>query len=504
MKGSKRQVWQTALLISSILVAVLLPVQGVEASVTVSTLAGSGAAGFADGAGAGAQFDSPIGIAVDSSGTVYVADAGNHRIRRVLLDGTVSTLAGSGIPGFADGAGVGAQFNFPYDVAVDSSGTVYVADTGNHRIRRVLLDGTVSTLAGSGLPGFADGAGAGAQFDFPYGIAVDSSGTVYVADAGNYRIRKIQPDGTVSTLAGSGTRGFADGAGTAAQFNYPQGIAVDSTGTVYVADAGNHRIRKIQPDGTVSTLAGSGTRGFADGAGTGAKFNFPYGVAVDSTGTVYVADWGSNRIRRILPDGTVITLAGSGTTGFVDGAGAGAQFNSLAGVAVDSTGTVYVGDSANNRIRRIAALGQRSDFNGDGKSDILWRDTTNGDTVIWLMNGMGLVAGGSLGTVPLAYTIAGIIDFNGDGKSDILWRNTMNGDTVIWLMNGLSLVGGGSLGMVPLAYTITGVGDYNADGKSDILWRYTDGTTVMWLMNGMSILAGGSLGVVPGNWSIQQ
>ena len=199
----------------------------------------------------------------------------------------VSTLAGSRST---------AQFYYPCDVAVDSEGNVYVTDTLNNRIQKITTNGVVSTLAGS-TRGFADGTGTAAQFYYPYGVAVDSSGNVYVADFSNHRIRKITPAGVVTTLAGS-TRGHTDATGTAAKFNHPYGVAVDSSGNVYVADSFNHRIRKITPAGVVTTLAGS-TRGFADGTGTAAKFNQPTHVAVDSEDNVYVADRDNNSIRKI-------------------------------------------------------------------------------------------------------------------------------------------------------------------------------------------------------------
>jgi prepilin-type N-terminal cleavage/methylation domain-containing protein len=317
--------------------------------VAVSTLAGLGTAGYSDGTGAAAQFNTPTGVAVDSSGTMYVADYANNRIRKMTPAGVVSTLAGSGTTGSSDGTGAAAQFSYPRGVAVDSSGTMYVADYANHRIRKITPAGVVSTLAGS-TASFADGTGAAAQFNYPRGVAVDSSGTAYVADTYNHRIRKITPAGVVSTLAGS-TASFADGTGAAAQFNYPFGVAVDTSGTVYVADNYNHRIRKITPAGVVSTLAGS-TAGFADGTGSAAQFNYPTGVAVDTSGTVYVADASNNRIRKISPSGVVSTLAGS-TAGFADGTGAAAQFSLPYGVAVDSSGTLYIADAYNHRIRKI-------------------------------------------------------------------------------------------------------------------------------------------------------
>ena len=318
----------------------------------VTTLAGSSTGGFADGTGAAAQFQYPHGVAVDSAGTVYVADTSSQRIRKITPAGVVTTLAGSGVAGFADGTGTAAQFYGPESVAVDSSGTVYVADRVNQRIRKITPAGVVTTLAGSGVAGYADGTGTAAEFINPQGVAVDPSGTVYVADTNNHRIRKITPAGVVTTLAGSGTYGFAEGTGGSAQFNYPNSVAVDSSGTVYVADLGNNRIRKITPAGAVTTLAGGGS-GFADGTGSAAQFNNPSGVAVGSFGIVYVADGSNNRIRKITPAGVVTTLAGDGLTGFVDGTGIGARFNNPFGVAVNSSGTAYIADTYNQRIRKI-------------------------------------------------------------------------------------------------------------------------------------------------------
>jgi len=329
-----------------------------------STLVGS-TEGFADGTGTEAQFHFPRGVAVDSRGNVYVADGDNHRIRRITPAGVVSIFAGS-TEGFADGIGTEAQFDFPSGVAVDSSGNVYVADSGNHRIRRITPAGVVSTLAGTGTEGFADGAGNTAQFEDPYDLAVDSFGNVYVVDFRNQRIRKITPAGVVSTLAGTGIRGHADGTGTEAQFNGPTGVAVDSSGSIYVADQGNHLIRKITPAEVVSTLAGTGTEGFANGPGTMAQFHYPLGVAVDSSGNVYVADIANHRIRKITPAGVVSTFVGTGSAGHADGTGAEAQFNLPLGVAVDSSGNVYVADAHNHRIRKITPAGVVSTFAGTG------------------------------------------------------------------------------------------------------------------------------------------
>jgi sugar lactone lactonase YvrE len=294
---------------------------------------------------------------VDSSGNVYVADTGNQRIRKITPNGTVTTLAGDaddeGGGGYADGNGTAASFSNPSGVAVDSSGNVYVADSDNQRIRKITPNGAVTTLAGSHNGGYADGIGTAAKFSVSQEVAVDSSGNVYVADTYNHRIRKITPNGMVTTLAGSGNEAYADGNGTAASFTYPRGVAVDSSGNVYVADSYNQRIRKITPNGTVTTLAGSGNTGYADGMGTAASFNSPNGVAVDSSGNVYVADSYNQRIRKITPNGTVTTLAGSGNQAYADGNGTAASFNYPEGVAVDSSGNVYVADAGNHRIRKI-------------------------------------------------------------------------------------------------------------------------------------------------------
>ena len=314
----------------------------------VTTLAGS-TNGNNNGTGTAAKFNAPSGVAVDSSGQVYVADQGNHRIRKIDPAGVVTTFAGS-TSGSADGTGTAAQFNRPAGVAVDSRGNVYVADIDNHRIRKISPTGVVTTLAGSSS-GYMDGTGTAAQFNGPYGVAVDSSGQVYVADYNNHRIRKISPVGVVTTLAGS-TSGSADGTGTAAQFNFPNCVAVDSSGHVYVGDTWNHRIRKISPAGVVTTFAGS-TSGSADGTGTAAQFNQPSGVAVDSSGNVYVADTLNHRIRKISPAGVVTTFAGS-SSGDDDGTLADAKFNNPSGVAVDSSGHFYVADRNNHRIRKIS------------------------------------------------------------------------------------------------------------------------------------------------------
>jgi sugar lactone lactonase YvrE len=285
-------------------------------------------------------------------GNMYVADQQNHRIRKITPAGLVSTLAGSGEWGFADGASGVAQFNGPNGIAVDASGNVYVADDMNHRIRKITPAGVVSTLAGNGTAGFNNGTGEAAQFYAPMGIAIDASGNLYVADGGNHRIRKVTPAGVVTTFAGNGTAGYVNGAGVAAQFNSPTDVAVDASGNMYVADLNNRRIRKITPAGFVTTFAGSGADGNDNGTGEEASFRYPVGVATDASGNVYVADFNGNRIRIITPAGVVSTLAGS-SLGFSNGVGDAARFSSPTGVAVDASGNIYVADQQNHSIRKI-------------------------------------------------------------------------------------------------------------------------------------------------------
>ncbi|MBD2723917.1 NHL repeat-containing protein [Hymenobacter armeniacus] len=295
----------------------------------------------------------PTGVAVGETGTVYASDVNYHILVQFPVSGPGTVLAGAVTAGYADGTGVAAKFNTPTGVAVDANGTVYVADQANNCIRKVTAAGVTTTLAGSTTAGSADGTGPAAGFNLPTGIAVDLTGALYVADKGNNRIRKITPAGVVTTLAGSGTAGAADGVGAAASFNAPAGVAVDALGTVYVADQGNHRIRRITAAGVVSTLAGSGAATFADGTGAAASFNSPSGMAVDAGGTVYVADQLNHRIRRVTPAGVTTTLAGSGTVGSTDGTGTNASFNTPTGIAITAAGTLYVAEPPTNRIRAI-------------------------------------------------------------------------------------------------------------------------------------------------------
>ncbi|HMD61991.1 MAG TPA: immunoglobulin domain-containing protein, partial [Opitutaceae bacterium] len=337
-------------------------IRKITSSGAVTTFSGvATVVGFVDGTGTAAQFYLPAGMAADSGGNVYVADSGNNTVRKLTPAAVVTTLAGTPGSGNSDGTGPAAQFNLPSGVAVDGSGNVYVADLNNYTIRKITPGGVVSTLAGTpGAAGSADGTGAAARFYVPYDVAVDASGNLYVADTGNETIRKITPGGVVTTLAGvAGTAGSTNGTGAGALFTNPLGIAVDGSGNLYVSEQQNDDIRKIAPGGVVTTLAGTpGSVGSRDGTGSAAQFNLPAGVAVDGNGNVYVGDYGNSTIRKITPAGVVTTLSGSaGISGSADGTGAAAQFYAPIGVAADASGNVFVADQANDTIREITPAG---------------------------------------------------------------------------------------------------------------------------------------------------
>ncbi|HEY2713833.1 MAG TPA: putative Ig domain-containing protein [Chthoniobacterales bacterium] len=331
--------------------------------VTIAGLAGQ--EGTSDGVGNAARFYSPKGVALDSSGNIFVADSGNDTIRKITSEGMVSTVAGAaGITGTSDGRGAAARFNFPTGIAVDNDGNLYVADNVNNTIRKITSDADVTTLAGSaGQKGSTDGMGADARFRSPTAVAAGDDAVLYVADAGNDTIRKITPDGVVSTLAGSpGKKGSVDQSGNAARFDSPFGVSVDGSGNVYVADTFNHTIRKITPAGSVTTLAGFADEGEAgggasDGIGTAARFNRPRGLCATSAGTLFVADTHNNTIRTVTADGAVSTLAGKADIGSEDGLGSAARFNKPDGLAFDRSDNLYVVDNINQTIRKVTPAG---------------------------------------------------------------------------------------------------------------------------------------------------
>jgi hypothetical protein len=337
---------------------------------TFSTLAGmAGQFGSGNGTGSSAQFHQPFQVAVDGRGNVYVADYGNNEIRVVAPGGLVTTLAGNpNSAGSIDGKGSAASFSGPTGIAVDGSGNIFVADSTGNTIRKITSDGTVTTLAGSGHPGSADGTGSAAEFDDPQSLGIDGSGNLYVADVTNNTVRLVTQAGVVTTIAGTvGVSGSADGIGSAAMFAYPTGIAVDGHGNIFVGDTLNYDIREITPavsggstTWTVSTIAGTpGRMGSSDGVGAAALFHSVDGIAVDAAGDVYVTGQNDETVRKLAPTTaggsttwTVTTLAGlAGTIGSTNGSGNGALFHSPIGIAVDGAGNVYVADEFNETIR---------------------------------------------------------------------------------------------------------------------------------------------------------
>jgi sugar lactone lactonase YvrE len=335
---------------------------------TISTVAGIGTSGLSGdgGSATSAQVSFPFGIAVDSSGNLFIADRDNHRIRRVDTSGNISTVAGTGASGVSgDGApATTAQLFEPTGVALDSSGNLFIADQNNHRIRRVDTSGNISTVAGHGTSGFSgDGSSAtSAQLNFPHGVALDSSGNLFIADRDNHRIRKVDTSGNINTLAGAGTLGFSGDGGpaTSAQLNFPYDIAVDSSGNLFIADRDNHRIRKVDTSGNISTVAGTGAFGFSGDGGpaTGARLAGPTGVAVDSSGNLFVADRGNHHIRKVDTSGNISTVAGDGAQGFSGDGGpaTSARLAGPTGVAVDSLGNLFITDRDNHRIRKVEAV----------------------------------------------------------------------------------------------------------------------------------------------------
>ena len=340
---------------------------------TALVLAGDGVPGMRDGDATAARFSDPFGIASAPDGAIYVADAGEaQRIRKISPDGRVSTFAG-GHPGFADGLGEAAQFSSPSGLAIDASGTLYVADTGNNAIRRITSAGQVSTLAGDGEAGDRDGPALQARFNGPIGIAVDANGRVIVADTYNDRIRSIDPDGTVRTLAGAGP-GAVDAVATNARLHTPCGVAIDASGTIHVADTENGLIRTITPDGLLTTRAWPPDE----------ELFRPVGITVSSTGDAFVTDQ-RGRIVEVAADGSTRVVAGAATGGFRDGAGSEARFRSPAGLALAGPGRLVVVDAGNALVRLVAASSRlelrppasplivpRFDAERFGRAPLLW------------------------------------------------------------------------------------------------------------------------------------
>ncbi|HXE42859.1 MAG TPA: NHL repeat-containing protein [Candidatus Baltobacteraceae bacterium] len=362
-----------------ILFAMFALVAPLQAQDSVAALAGQPlVAGAANGAGTNALFSDPAAIVADTNGNFFVADSQNHAIRKITTNGVVTTFAGQlGISGSGNGTGTGAQFNSPSGLAFDNSGNLFVSDTGNHLIRKISSAGVVTTVAGiDGQSGFADGATGSALFDSPLGIAVATNGMIFVADSGNHVIRQIS-GGTVSTFAGNpGNWGSVNGSGTNAQFNSPCGLAFDSRGNLFVADANNETIRKITTNGIVTTFAGAaGVDGTADGNLILARFRGPAELKFDRKGNLFVADSFNQTIRKISTNGIVSTVSGAaGIFGSMNGVNGQGRFYNPYGLAFGTDGSLLVADTYNELIRIVIVpfAVTLQTINGNGIAALSW------------------------------------------------------------------------------------------------------------------------------------
>jgi len=394
---------------------------------TITTFAGNGTGGFSgDGSAAtSAELSGPYNTAVDASGNVYIADQMNNRVRKVSTSGVISTIAGNGSAGFSGdgGSAISASLNSPTGVAVDGSGNVYIADENNHRIRVVNTSGVINTFAGNGTAGFNyDGIAATAsELFYPWGVAVDGSGNVYIADKNNERIRKVNTSGVISTIAGNGSAGFSGDGGlaTAAELNVPVGVACDGSGNIYIVDENNQRIRKINTSGYINTVAGNGSFGFTGDGGqaTAAEIYDPYGVAVDGSGNIYIADLDNERVRIVNTSGVINTYAGDGVRGATGDGGpaTAAQLYNPAGVAVDGYGDLFISDYINNKIREIATpvlpitgtvsvcVGATATLS-DATSGGTW---SSSNTSVATVGSTGIVTGAGSGSATISYTVSG-------------------------------------------------------------------------------------------------
>ena len=355
-------------------------VRATEAKWRIDTMAG-GAVGD-NGPALQARLYDPDGMAVDGFGNLYIADTENHRIRRVNPSGIITTVAGTGETGFSgdNGPAVRARLYYPRGVAVDAAGNLFIGDAYNHRIRRVDPSGIITTIVGTGEPGFSGDGGpaVAAQLLGPQGVAADGAGNLYVADSVNFRIRRVDPSGMIITIAGTGKQGYSGDGGpaTGARLNVPEGVAVDAAGNLFIGDAYNHRIRRVDPSGTITTIAGTGKQGYSGDGGPAiaARISGPSGLTVDGNGNLYFS--GSERVRKIDPSGSITTIVGSGVSGAGGDGGPAiaAELNLPRGVAVDNVGNLYVAQSGHDRIRRVDPSGiidtvagaGDSGFGGDG------------------------------------------------------------------------------------------------------------------------------------------
>jgi trimeric autotransporter adhesin len=351
-------------------------IRKMSSSGIITTVAGNVSSGYSGDGGqaTSAQLNFPMGVAVDSSGNLFIADFLNNCIRKVSSSGIITTIAGNGVAGFSGDGGPASssQLKNPSSVAIDSNGNILVSDNGNQRIREISTSGIITTIAGNGSSGFSGDGGqaSSAQLYNPVGIAPDSAGNLFIGDNSNNRIRKVDSSGIITTVAGNGSLGYSGDGGpaTSAKINQPTGVSVDSTGNLFIADYGNGRIRKVSLTGIITTVAGNGTSGYSgDGGQATSAVITANGVMVDSAGSLYIA--GPARIRKVS-SGIITTMAGNGSQGYGGDGGqaTSAQINSAKGVAIDSTGNLFIADSGNNRIRKMDSSGIITTVAGNGTS----------------------------------------------------------------------------------------------------------------------------------------
>jgi hypothetical protein len=336
---------------------------------TISTVAGNGTAGYTGdgGSAVAAELHSPWGLAADTAGDLFIGDTANNCVRKVNTLGTITTVAGNGTAGYSGDGGpaTAAQLSSPRGVAIDASGNLYIGDTANNCVRKVNTFGTITTVAGNGTAGYSGDGGpaTAAQLNAPHGIAIDSSGNLVIADQTNECVRKVNATtGTITTVAGNGTAGYSGNGGpaTAAQLHTPAAVAVDSSGNTYIADQANDGVRRVDATtGIITTVAGNGTAGYSGDGGpaTAAQLSSPRGVATDASGNLYIGDAANNCVRKVDTFGTITTVAGNGIAGYSGDGGpaTAAQLSSPRGVVLDSLGyNLYVADYTNNRIRKVS------------------------------------------------------------------------------------------------------------------------------------------------------
>jgi uncharacterized protein (TIGR03437 family) len=353
-------------------------IRKVASTGVITTIAGSGTSGYSGDGGpaVNAQFSSPSGITSDFAGTLYIGDSNNHRVRRISTSGIITSVAGSGFPGYSaeGGPAATAQLNKPTGVAVDPVGNLYLADRFNYRIRKIATTGSIVTISGNGYRGYSinGGSAASAQLDQPRGLALDSFGNLYVADGNNCIIRKIAANGVITTVAGTGVGGYSgdNGPATNAQLAYQLGVAVNAAGELFIADSYNHRIRKVSANGIITTIVGNGFPGYSGDGGPAlsAQINNINDIALDADGNLYIADFGNYRIRKVSANGIITTIAGTGVQGYSGdrGPAVNAQISTVWGLTVDAGGNLYMADYLNYRIRKIAANGIITTVAGNG------------------------------------------------------------------------------------------------------------------------------------------